>query len=87
KLVYERLVQQGTLKRIAITGEMNQVITMSLMKKIDTNGLGAAVEDIENAQLDNNSINELTQALTNIYHYIQTQPSISLEQIENQLGF
>ncbi|CAF5040025.1 unnamed protein product, partial [Rotaria magnacalcarata] len=86
KLVYERLVQQGTLKRIAITGEMNQVITMSLMKKIDTNGLGAAVEDIENAQLDNNSINELTQALTNIYHYIQTQPSISLEQIENQLG-
>ncbi|CAF5219895.1 unnamed protein product, partial [Rotaria magnacalcarata] len=40
KLVYERLVQQGTLKRIAITGEMNQVITMSLMKKIDTNGLG-----------------------------------------------
>ncbi|CAM4912460.1 unnamed protein product [Rotaria socialis] len=86
KLAYERLVQQGTLKRVAITGEMNQTITMSLMKKIDTNGLGAVIEDIENAQLDNNSINELTQALTNIYHHIQTQPSISLEQIENKLG-
>ena len=32
-------------------------------------------------------MNELIQVLTCINHYIQTQSSVSLEQIQNQLGF
>ncbi|CAF2608538.1 unnamed protein product [Rotaria sp. Silwood2] len=86
KIVHERLAQQGTLKRIAITGELNQTITLSLMKKIDTNGLGAVIEYINDIQLDNNSLKELKEELMNINNYIQIQSSISLEQIQNQLG-
>ncbi len=87
KIVYERLAQQGTLKRLTSFGELNQTITLGLMKKIGTDGLGAVIENIKDAQLDINSINELIQVLAQINHYIQTQPSVSLEQIQNQLGF
>ncbi|CAF3429043.1 unnamed protein product [Rotaria sp. Silwood1] len=86
KIVYERLAQQGTLKRNAIVAELNQTITLSLMKKIDTNGLGAVIEYMKDVQLENDFLKELIEALININHYIQTQSSISLEQIQNQLG-
>ncbi|CAF1131963.1 unnamed protein product [Rotaria sordida] len=86
KIIYERLAQQGVLQRIAITGELNQTITLNLMKKIDTNGLDAVIESMKNVQLDNDFMKELIEALTNINHYIQTQSSISLDQIQNQLG-
>ncbi|CAF0850652.1 unnamed protein product [Rotaria sordida] len=86
KIIYERLAQQGVLQRIAITGELNQTITLNLMKKIDTNGLDAVIESMKDVQLDNDSMKELIEALMNINHYIQTQSSISLDQIQNQLG-
>jgi hypothetical protein len=59
---------------------------MGLMKKIDTDGLGAVIENMKEAHLDINSINELTQVLTHINHHIQTQSSVSLEQMQTQLG-
>ncbi|CAF3986630.1 unnamed protein product [Rotaria sordida] len=86
KIIYERLAQQGVLQRIAITGELNQTITLNLMKKIDTNGLDAVIESMKDVQLDNDSMKELIEALMNINHHIQTQSSISLDQIQNQLG-
>ena len=51
KIVYERLAQQGTLKRLTGFGELNQSITMGLMKKIDTDGLGAVIENIKEAHI------------------------------------
>ncbi len=86
KLVYERLAQQGTLKRLTGFSELNQSITMGLMKKINTDGLSAVIENMKEAHLDINSMNELIQALTHINHHIQTPTSASLEQIQNQLG-
>ena len=86
KIVYERLAQQGTLKRMAISGDLNQIITMNLMKKINTNGLGAVVENMNDAQLDMNSVKKLIQALIHINHHIRNRSIISLEQIQNQLG-
>ena len=59
---------------------------MGLMNKIDTDGLGVVIENITDAQLEIDSIAELQQIFTRINHYIQTQPSISLEQIQNQLS-
>jgi len=59
---------------------------MGLMKKIDTDGLGTVIENIKEAHLDNDSMNKLIQALTCINHHIQSQSSVTLEQMENQLG-
>ncbi len=56
------------------------------MKKIDMDGLGIVIENMKEAHLDINSINELIQELIRLNHYIQTQPSISIEQIQNQLS-
>ena len=42
---------------------------------------------MKEAHLDIDSMNQLIQELIRINHYIQTQPSVSLEQIQNQLGF
>ncbi len=86
KIVHERLAQQGTLKRSIGFNELNQSITMGLMKKIDTDGLDAVVENMKEAHLDINSINQLIQVLTHINQHIQTPVSISFEQIQNQLG-
>jgi DNA-binding transcriptional regulator YhcF (GntR family) len=86
KNVYERLAQQGILKRLTSFGELNQSITMGLMKKIHTDGLSAVIENMKEAHLDNDTMNKLIQALTHINHHIQTQSSVSLEQMQNQLG-
>jgi hypothetical protein len=59
---------------------------MGLMKKIDMDGLGIVIENMKEAHLDINSINELIQELIRLNHYIQTQPPISIEQIQNQLS-
>jgi hypothetical protein len=59
---------------------------MGLMKKIDTDGLGAVIENIKESQLDIDSINALIQTLSRIDHHIQSRSSVSLEQIQNQLG-
>ncbi len=56
------------------------------MKKIDMDGLGIVIENMKEAHLDINSINELIQELIRLNHYIQTQPPISIEQIQNQLS-
>ena len=84
--VHERLAQQGTLKRSIGFNELNQSITMGLMKKISTNGLATVIENIKEARVEINSMNELVQALTQINQHIQTPASISFEQIQNQLG-
>lgn len=85
-MIYERLAQQGTLKRHNTSNEWNQTITMGLMKKIDSDGLGIVIENMKGARFDIISINELTQELISINNYIQNQSSISIEQIQNQLG-
>jgi hypothetical protein len=59
---------------------------MGLMKKIEMDGLGIVIENMNEAHLDIDSINKLIQELIRINHYIQTQPSISIEQIQNQLS-
>lgn len=59
---------------------------MGLMKKIDTDGLNTVIENIKDTHLDYNSINKLIQTLTQINGYIQTPSSVSLEQIQKQLG-
>lgn len=59
---------------------------MGLIKKIETDGLGIVIENMKEAHLDIDSMNELIQELIRINHYIQTQPSVSIEQIQNQLG-
>ncbi len=56
------------------------------MKKIETDGLGIVIENMKEAHLDIDSINKLIQELIRINDYIQTQPSISIEQIQNQLS-
>lgn len=84
--MYERLAQQGTLKRMTITDDLNQTITMSLMKKINTNGLGSVIENIKHAQLDIDSIRRLTETLTDVNAYTETRSPVSLDQIQNQLG-
>ncbi|UJR27919.1 hypothetical protein I4U23_009179 [Adineta vaga] len=58
---------------------------MDLMKKIDSDGLGTVIENMKEARFNINSINELTKELVAINNYIQTQSSISIEQIQNQL--
>lgn len=59
---------------------------MGLMKKIDTEGLDTVIENIKNAHLDNESINKLIQSLAHISHHIQKQSTVSIEQIQKQLG-
>jgi hypothetical protein len=86
KIVHERLAQQGTLKRSIGFNELNQSITMGLMKKIDTDGLSAVIENMKQAHLDIYVMNELTQVLTHINQQIQTTTSIPFEQIQNRLG-
>ena len=65
---------------------MNQSITMGLMKKIQTDGLGVVVENMKEAHLEINAMHELTQVLTDIHQHLQTPTSISLEQLHKQLG-
>ena len=86
KIVYERLAQQGTLKRHATSNEWNQTITMGLMKKVESDGLATVIENMKGARFNINSLDELVQELTCINDYIQTQPSVSVEQIQNQLS-
>ena len=85
-MVYERLAQQGTLKRLTGFNELNQSITMGLMKKIETNGLGIVVENMKDAHLESSAMHELTQALADINQHLQLPSSISLEQLHKQLG-
>lgn len=59
---------------------------MGLMKKIDTDGLGVVIENMKEAHLEINAMQELTQALTEINHHLQVQTSVSLEQLQKQLG-
>jgi len=59
---------------------------MGLLKKIDTDGLEAVIENIKEAHLDSDSMNKLIQVLTCINHHIQSQSSVTLEQMQNQLG-
>jgi hypothetical protein len=59
---------------------------MGLMKKIDTDGLSAVIENMKQAHLDIHAMNELTQVLTHINQQIQTTATIPLEQIQNRLG-
>jgi hypothetical protein len=56
------------------------------MKKIDTDGLAALIDNISvmNTQLD--SLNELTQILVRIQRHIQTQSSVTLDELQNQLS-
>lgn len=56
------------------------------MKKIDTDGLGVVIENMKEAHLEINAMQELTQALTEINHHLQVQTSVSLEQLQKQLG-
>ncbi|CAF1322126.1 unnamed protein product [Adineta steineri] len=86
KRIYERLAQQGILKRHIGSGELNQTITMGLMKKINTDGLGIVIENMKEAHLDIDSMSKLLQELICINNYIQTQSSISIEQIQNHLA-
>jgi hypothetical protein len=59
---------------------------MGLMKKIDTDGLNTVIENMKEAHLDIKSMNELIEVLIHINQHIQTPSSVSLEQIQNQLG-
>ena len=74
------------MKRGTGFNDLNQSITMGLMKKIDTDGLGVVVEKMKEAHLEINAMHELTQALTDINHHLHIQSSISLEQLQKQLG-
>lgn len=56
------------------------------MKKIDTDGLNTVIENMKEAHLDIKSMNELIEVLIHINQHIQTPSSVSLEQIQNQLG-
>jgi hypothetical protein len=86
KIIYERLAQQGTVKRHISSGDIQRTILMGLMNKINTDGLGVVIDNITDAQLEIDSIVELQQTLTRINHYNQTQPPVTLEQIQNQLS-
>lgn len=59
---------------------------MGLMKKVESDGLATVIENMKGARFNINSLDELVQELISINDYIQTQPNVSIEQIQNQLG-
>ena len=86
KTVYERLTQQGTMKRRVHSGDLQQTIIMGLMNKIQTDGLSILIDHLHDAHMDIEPVNELEQTFTRLHRFMQSQATVPLEQLQNQLS-
>ena len=74
------------MKRHVHSGDLQQTIIMGLMNKIRTDGLSGLIDHLQDAHVDIESVNELEQTLTRLDRYIQSQSTVPLEQLQNQLS-
>lgn len=75
------------MKRHTNAGDLQQTISMGLIRKIDKNGLTTVIDNISDAHLDFQPIDALQKVLSSIDQYNHSDASISIEQIQNQLSY